>query len=491
MDREQYLDAIARIKQYIATGDTYQVNLTLKLLFDYCGEIDALYRTLRHNQRVAFSAWVRGFGRDVLSFSPELFFRAEPGRIRVRPMKGTAARGRTLQEDAAHGRALQNDVKTIAENVMIVDLLRNDLGRLLYGCSQGRVVPGELFTIEPYETLLQMTSTIDATFNEDQKTLSLARLIPALFPCGSVTGAPKIRTMEIIRELEQGPRGVYCGAIGFAGPKEIVFNVPIRTLVLEDGRGEMGIGSGIVHDSSPEKEWEECLLKGNFLTRPRKRFQLIETLLWQLKNGYWLLAEHLERLADSAAFFGYPCTSNGVRRLLEEAAASFDDKAMRVRLLLFDDGRISIEKSELAGNCGVEMNPTSNTPVAGKALLSPQRVDRRAVHLYHKTTNRRLYDEELKRVREKGYIESFFQNERGELTEGCISNLFLLQGETLFTPPVTCGLLNGTLRRHLLRTRPDRVQEKVLGRGDLQEAEGLFMGNSLRGLVRLELEVID
>ncbi|MFC1513281.1 aminodeoxychorismate synthase component I [Thermodesulfobacteriota bacterium] len=307
LQQADYLAAIARIKQYIEAGDTYQVNFTLKLLFDFAGSAEAFYQTLRRNQSVAHGAFLRSGDHRLLSFSPELFFRKCGDRCSVRPMKGTVRRGRSCAEDAANGEWLRNDIKNRSENVMIVDLLRNDLGRI---CRMGSVRTDSLFDVETYESLHQMTSTIHGRMRPE---IGLAQLFRALFPCGSVTGAPKIRTMEIIRELEVAPRGVYTGAIGYLAPDgDMVFSVPIRTVALDGGQGEMGIGSGVVYDSDPLGEWEECKLKGRFLTDPRPPFLLIETLLRQPGEGYWLLDLHLDRLAATAGFFGYPFSRSAV-----------------------------------------------------------------------------------------------------------------------------------------------------------------------------------
>ena len=336
--RQEYIRAIQAIQDYIQAGDTYQVNFTLHFDFRFQGSIAALYRALRRNQSVAYSAWIRHQGVDILSFSPELFFAADTKKVRVRPMKGTMSRGRTNAEDETRQHELRTDPKNKSENVMIVDLLRNDLGRLLYaddqekqGKTQGRVQPRSLFDVEIYESLLQMTSTIDGVLAQQKDSqnpkpvgtspLPFRRLIEALFPCGSVTGAPKIRTMEIIRELEQQPRGVYCGAIGYTGPDQSCFNVPIRTLELSKGQGRMGIGSGIVTDSVAEAEWEECLLKSHFLTKSKADFQLIETLLWHPENGYFLLEYHLERLQDSARYFHFCHDPEEIRGCLDKRAA--------------------------------------------------------------------------------------------------------------------------------------------------------------------------
>ena len=482
--RAEYLEAVVRIREYIRAGDTYQVNYTLKLLFDYAGSAASFYRMLRHNQSVAYAAWIRQGGREIMSFSPELFFRSREGRIRVRPMKGTMSRGRTLREDTERGAALQKDEKNRAENIMIVDLLRNDLARLIHENGGGRVKPVSLFDVERYETLLQMTSTVDAL--PDGKIPGLKACIKALFPCGSVTGAPKIHTMEIIRELENQARGVYTGAIGFAGPDEMAFNVPIRTLVLENGQGEMGIGSGIVHDSDPQEEWGECLLKARFLTRPRPEFQLIETLLWRPCKGYWLLEEHLERLESSAAYFLYSCDIEAVRERLLLESAGFA-APVRIRLLLYPNGSLQIRSAPCPEAMDIfSLHPAVNNPLP-QICISRQAMDAQSPFLFHKTTCRDIYTEELAAA--KGCFEVIFRNEQGAITEGSFTNIFIRShaNAPLLTPPLSCGLLNGTLRRYLLASRPDEVQEAVLMSEDILSAEDIYLGNSVRGLLRVEL----
>jgi para-aminobenzoate synthetase/4-amino-4-deoxychorismate lyase len=255
-------------------------------------------QTLIDSQPVQYSAFLHGENWQILSFSPELFFRLKDHRIVTRPMKGTARRGADLMEDENIAHWLQNDLKNRSENVMIVDLMRNDLGRI---CEYGSVRVDRLFAVEKYETLFQMTSEVSGTLRPGVRS---SDIFASLFPCGSVTGAPKHRTMEIIQELEGGPRGVYTGAIGFFSPaREAVFSVPIRTVVLENNRGAMGVGSGIVIDSRAEEEYRECLLKFEFLTRCEESFQLLESILWN--DGYSFLPLHLERMESSAAYFGF------------------------------------------------------------------------------------------------------------------------------------------------------------------------------------------
>lgn len=483
LSREDYTAAIAAIKAYIESGDTYQVNFTLKLLFDFDGSPEALYQTLRRNQSVSFGAYIRSGPRRLLSFSPELFFKKIGELCLVRPMKGTIQRGPYPTEDARLARFLQNDEKNRSENVMIVDLLRNDLGRI---CTQGTVAAQSLFDIETYETLHQMTSTIIGHLPRDTK---IGALFQALFPCGSVTGAPKIRTMEIIHELETGPRGVYTGAIGFVAPSgEAVFNVPIRTIELNGSKGEMGIGSGIIHDSDPEQEWRECLLKGRFLSHPPPVFNLIETLLWQPATGYWLLPEHLERLAASADYFRYRFDREELARELDRLAGDFAASPMRVRLTLAKNGRIGLAATPCPPPAVITM-PAQQAPQSGlpQVTFSSVTTDPSSPWLFHKTTLRDVYDTERQRALDAGFYEVLFVNNRGEATEGSITNIFILRQGTLLTPAMECGLLPGVFRRYLLEHGPLPVREAILTRPDIEKAEALFVGNSVRGLVQVRL----
>ena len=488
-NREEYLQAIGKILDYIGAGDTYQVNYTLKLLFDFSGSAEHLYRDLRRNQSVAYGAYIRRGEERILSFSPELFFRKRLDSVIVRPMKGTMKRGKTLVEDVKNRRFLAADIKNRSENVMIVDLLRNDLGRLMHFTDNGDVRVRSLFDVEVYETLLQMTSTVAAESTSLAR-VALSDFFKALFPCGSVTGAPKIRTMEIINELEKDRRGIYTGAIGYLAPGgEAMFNVPIRTVVLHGDHGEMGIGSGIVYDSDPEQEWRECLLKGRFLTRPVTEFQLIETLLHHPDRGFFLLEEHLRRLQDSASYFLFNCTPGLIRERLLEESRKFDRGGRRVRLTLAKDGAVVISSA----HCDVPSHLQLPEAPAGKRVevprisLSATRTEAQSSWLYHKTTQRDLYDREFAAAREKGLFDMIFCNTDGEVTEGCITNIILFKEGACWTPPVRCGLLAGVMRDHLLRDGERPLREKVLTIEDLRAADALFLCNSVRGVVQVQL----
>ncbi len=472
--RDDYLAAVARVQDYIAAGDVYQINFTFKYLFDLAGDPLSLYGELRRKQRVAHGAFIRAPDFDVLSLSPELFLSVSGGVALAKPMKGTAARGRTPHEDDEIRAWLKRDEKSRAENLMIVDLVRNDLSRV---AETGTVRVPELFSVETYPTVHQMTSSVTARLKPGT---GARELIQSLFPCGSVTGAPKVRAMEIIRELEPAGRGVYTGAVGSIAPDgDVAFNVAIRTAVIgRDGTGEMGIGSGIVFDSEPEAEFEECLLKARFLTEPYEPFRLIETLRWTRDEGYYLLDRHLARLAASAAHFGFRCDGANVRRALETRAAGFGGGVMRVRLLLDEDGESDVTATPI----------TLPAPDALlRYVISPRPVDSGDPFLYHKTTRRGLFDGERARLKaETGCDEVLFANAHGELTEGSTTNLFIERDGKLFTPPVACGLLDGTFRRSLFDDPDKQIEERALKPEDLETAERVFLGNSVRGLVRAQ-----
>ena len=481
-----YTRRIAAIHEFIRAGDVYQLNFTAPLRVQAPGSAAALYATLRARQPAEYGAFLHWQqDRRILSFSPELFFRIDhdrptPGygrRITARPMKGTAPRGRTTREDAAIAEWLQNDPKNRSENLMIVDLIRNDLGRV---ARFGTVHAEELFAVERLPTLWQMTSTVTAELRPDA---GFEQIFRALFPCGSITGAPKVRAMQLIGELEDGPRGVYTGAIGFFSPRQTVFNVAIRTLELEGEldaqRGTLGIGSGIVIDSDAASEYRECLLKAEFLTRPARlrpeQFQLIESLLWE--DGYPLLELHLDRLAGSAEYFDFACDREAVKAALENHAKRFADHAPRkVRLLLDSAGAVEIASEVL-------------TPphAAGRVRIAAERTDPADPMLFHKTTHRLLYAPAFEAALRDGYDDVLFLNNRGEVTEGAISNVFVEKAGRWFTPPVECGLLAGVYRRHLLATRPG-IEERVLHEDDLRTAGAIYIANAVRGLRRVELD---
>jgi para-aminobenzoate synthetase/4-amino-4-deoxychorismate lyase len=479
------------VLDYIEAGDTYQVNYTLKLLFDFFGSPEKFYADLRRNQSVSYGAYLRWSDQRIMSFSPELFFWKKGGDVTVRPMKGTVKRGKNIEEDSAHQKFLRSDVKNQSENVMIVDLLRNDLGHLMHHLPEGDVQVDSLFDVETYETLLQMTSTITGRSTpEALAEVSLQKFLETIFPCGSVTGAPKIRTMEIIDELEKDRRGVYTGAIGCLLPDdEAVFNVPIRTIVLNGNKGEMGIGSGIVHDSNPRQEWQECLLKGHFLTQPQKPFQLLETLLWDPQYGYFLLDRHMERLQRSAQYFLFHCDFEEIETVLKKKAQHFGTTTKRLRLILEKDGSFTFNTQDCTEPTLLSLpaEPCESLDKLPKISFSKRTAESSSSWFFHKTTNRGLYDSEYANALEQGLFEVIFLNEKGFVTEGCITNIFAYSDGVYFTPPIADGLLCGTMRQYLLEESRVQVLEKSLTVSDIESAEAIFLCNSVRGVVQVTL----
>jgi para-aminobenzoate synthetase/4-amino-4-deoxychorismate lyase len=453
---------VERVRQLIGDGDVYQVNLTFKLRSGG-GDPFATYLALREKARAGACAFLRFADEDVLSLSPEQFFAVDGRRITARPMKGTVARAPDVAGDERRRQELVADEKQRAENLMIVDLLRNDLARV---AETGSVRVNDLFTVETYPRFHTLTSGIEATLKEPA---SLGRLLPALFPCGSVTGAPKIRAMEIIREVEDEPRGVYCGAVGYAMRDRMAFNVAIRTLTLRD-RAEMGVGGGIVWDSEPASEYAECLLKARFLVDAQEPFRLIETMRWSAGAGFNLLERHLRRLGTSARYFGFLFDDGATRRALA-AAVSGADGLQRVRLTLGVRGDTQVEIAPLT-------LPEPDTEWRyGFAATAVNSGDWR---VHHKTTQRGFYEDALTAA--DGCDEVVFVNERGEVTEGSRTNVFVERDGVWLTPPLTCGLLDGCLRRELIENGPQRVVESVLRPDDL-EAGKVWFGNALRGLI--------
>tara|TARA_R110002020_G_scaffold255477_2_gene469211 strand:+ start:701 stop:2473 length:1773 start_codon:yes stop_codon:yes gene_type:complete len=459
----QYQSAFDQVKSLITAGHTYQVNLTFAADFRLEGDPLALYADLVRQQPVAHGALLNTGEHWILSRSPELFVARKGDGLSARPMKGTRRRGRSIAEDAQGRAGLAADPKNRAENLMITDLLRNDLGRI---AQIGSVAVTDLFTVETYRTLHTLTSGITATARPG---IGTAALLENLFPCGSITGAPKLRAMEIIQAAEAGPRGVYTGSIGHIAPNgDLAFNVAIRTAVIDaQGAGRIGIGGGIVADSTAEDEYREALLKMAFFTDPPDPVTLIETLLWTPDAGYALRQRHLDRLAASAAYFDLPCNLAAIGGLLDAQAFA---APMRVRLTLD------------AGGPALTAVPLPPNPAMFRFALADTRLDSQSLWLAHKTTNRGFYDAPRQRAQAAHSVdEVVFLNERGELTEGSITNLFVEQGGMLLTPPLACGLLPGTLRAELIAT--GRAEEQVLTLADLEAAGAVWLGNSVRGLL--------
>ncbi len=485
VSEKEFAAAIDRIHAYIEEGDTYQVNYTYRLRFDVYGNPLSLYRQLRQRQSVSYGALIAlPDGRMVLSLSPELFVRYAQGLLTANPIKGTAPASGDAEHDKQVAHALANDPKNRAENLMITDLLRNDLGRI---AQLGTVQVSQLFEVQRYDTILQMASTIQAQLRTD---VTLPEVIAALYPCGSITGAPKHRTMQIIAELEPEPRRLYTGAIGwFAAPAtghsigDFCLSVPIRTLLLEAERhgvraGELGVGAGIVYDSVAADEYAECALKAKFLTGMQGEFALFETM-FATTEGCRHLALHLQRLHTSAMYFGIACDEATLGAQLNTYCAALPTKTThRLRLTLSANG--------LADIISAPLTPLQ-TPV--KVLLSTQPTQADDIFLRHKTTVRHRYDQAWKAAEQQGAFDTLFFNQNGELTEGGRSNVFVKLDGHWYTPPLTAGVLPGVMRKVMLDDPTWNTTERMLTYADLRAADQIMVCNALRGTLEAVLVV--
>ena len=488
-----YVRKVEEIRDYIAAGDAYQVNFTFPMEADFSGDPVGLYRAICRGQgSAAFCAFIDFGDRAILSASPELFFAlGADGTLRTRPMKGTRRRGRGSVEDDHLRRQLRESAKDRAENVMIVDLLRNDLGRVAVA---GSIVVDSLYDVEAYDTVWQMTSTVTGRAREE---VGLYELFSALFPCGSVTGAPKVRATQIIEELEHSPRGIYTGTIGYVSAAEkidkrrlsgleAVFSVAIRTVTVDrdSRRAIASVGSAITWDSEASAEYEECRDKLRFLLASSlpdsavgaQEYELFETLLFEPETGYYLVDRHLKRLQASARYFDFSWDGALVREQLESLAVG-ERSTCRVRLRLARDGKVQSERAAIG-----------SLPEKLTAIVAQVRVDSEDPFLYHKTTRRHAQTAALARAREAGVDEVILCNERGELTECSIGNLVVQREGRRITPELACGLLPGTFREHLLEL--GQIEEGILLEADLREAESIYMINSVRRWVSLSVSGI-
>jgi para-aminobenzoate synthetase/4-amino-4-deoxychorismate lyase len=477
-----YTSAFDRLREAILAGDIYQANLTFPLAGSWRGDPVAIYAAIRPAAAAGYGGIVFDGSHWLLSFSPELFFSLKGRSAMVRPMKGTRPRGRNREEDRRLAEDLKTSAKDRAENLMIVDLMRNDLSRV---AEPGSVkVEGE-FTVETYPSVHQMVSTAHAVLRPDQGALDLIR---ALFPCGSVTGTPKIRAMELIAEAERDPRGAYCGAIGRIDPGGVngtgdaAFNVAIRTMRLcpegtGGGRAELAVGSAIVADSQALSEWRECLVKGGFVQQSIERgsaarFDLIETMAFTPDDGIPLLELHLERIKASAAEFGFSFDRHAIRNAIQ--ALCFDaSHPARLRLAASRSGAFSLELTDMP----------RKLPDPAVCALMRLPVDEGDWRLRHKTSDRGIYEAGLKAAREAGAQEAIFLRDDGLVTEGCFTNIFVEREGELLTPPASLGLLPGVLRRSLIdegRAREAEIRAEDLG-------NGFLIGNALRGLMPARL----
>ncbi len=469
--REEYNSAVEKIKNYIAAGDTYQVNYTLKGKFNFEGSIQSLFLNLLFNQSARYTAFINNGDETIISLSPELFFKTKNNTITTRPMKGTAKRGLRNSEDETQKYILTHNEKEKAENLMIVDLLRNDLGRV---SKYGTVRVKNLFDVEKYESLLQMVSTVKADLQDDT---DLTKIIKNIFPCGSITGAPKIKTMEIIKELEKEERGIYTGTIGLLNKNKTDFNVAIRTVVInkKNNKGEIGLGSGIVWDSEADGEYDEVLLKSRFVTSPTEYFEIFETMLIKEKKVVFL-DQHIERIKNAASFFlFYFDEIKTLNEIESQISLLNENEQYRYKLSLTKWGQLSHQ-----------IKKHDNFTGEVKVIVSANQTSSKSQFLYFKTTNRKLYESEHNKYTARGFFDVLFFNEKGELTEGAITNVFVKIGSELFTPPSKCGLLTGIYRDYFIDTHSD-IQRKVITLDDLYKADEIILTNSLRGEIKVDL----
>ncbi|AFH49441.1 4-amino-4-deoxychorismate lyase [Ignavibacterium album JCM 16511] len=468
--KTEYINSIRKIKKYIADGDTYQINYTVKGKFNFEGDIASFLSNLIFNQSAKYIAIINLAEEIIISISPELFFETNLRNIITKPMKGTITRGVSYQDDQMKKHELENSIKNQAENVMIVDLLRNDLGRI---CEFGSVQSTKLFEIEKYESLYQMISTVKGKL---KKSVKFSEIIKNIFPCGSVTGAPKIRTMEIIRELEKEERGIYTGAIGLMLGKNLVFNVAIRTIQFnrEMKNGTIGLGSGVVWDSKPDKEYNEVLLKSNFLIKPEPYFEIFETA--RVENGeVTFLNDHLQRMKQAADYFLFNYDEKKIVKKINNELKTLDTKKVyRLKIILGKTGKVELQIQEFTQKKSVI-----------KIILSKNKINSLNKFQYFKTTNRKLYDEEYNHYKAKGFFDVIYLNENENVSEGSITNIFIRKGNVIITPTLQCGILSGIYRKYFIRTHPE-TKEKRISLDDLLTADEIILTNSVRGVVKVD-----
>jgi para-aminobenzoate synthetase/4-amino-4-deoxychorismate lyase len=460
--KEGYLSAVSAVKEAIARGDTYQTNYSFRLTTAVTPEPVQLLSQMTRSQGGAYGCLIHTDEFAIVSASPELFFSKNGTSLVSRPMKGTSPRGRTLEEDRALAHELQSSLKNRAENIMIVDMTRNDLSRIAH---RGSVQWPSVCSIEKYPPMFQMTSEVTATTDA-----SLVDIFTALFPAASITGAPKAATMRIIAEQESTPRRIYTGAVGVIAPHNRAwFNVAIRTALIDYARGttEYGVGSGIVWDSSSADEYEECLAKSAAITRSPLECELFETILWEPSNGFFLVDEHLERMSRGAEYFGWHFKRGDALAKLQdvERELSAHDKPFRIRLFLSTEGSFKTDRT-----------PLQPLPTPYRLSLAQAPVSTSDRSLYRKTTDRRAYENAI--PHDPSAHDVILWNERGEITETKIANIALELDGTLYTPPVTSGLLDGCYRRTLVAR--GELTERVLMEDDLARATRIILFNSVR-----------
>jgi len=461
---EDYREKILEIKRQIALGNTYQINYTVR---QYASSVtDPWQLFLNVATDVSHAAYVECQDRAIISASPELFFQLDGDQLTCRPMKGTAPRGMTTESDLALREELQHSVKNRAENVMIADMIRNDLGRV---ADSGSVRAQTLFDIEKLRTVWQMTSTVSASTSEP-----VSEIFKAMFPCASITGAPKVASMAIIAGLEDTPRDIYTGAIGYFGPhRRARFSVAIRTALVDKKTNDAiyGVGGGIVWDSEPGEEYRECLNKARILSAPHvdpQEFELLETMLWTPEDGLFLLDKHLARLRSSATYFDFEFDPALIESALSKLVQGLAPHRHRVRLLLRRDGQVQIAEQLLDAEKSTQ---------AVTVVLARDPIDKNDPFIYHKTTHRDTYE---KALRIAGNVDDvLLWNEDGDITETTIANVMVSIGGELYTPPVDCGLLGGTYREHMLDT--GQIEERNINVSEIDSTTEITLVNSVRG----------
>jgi len=468
IDFKEYKLKIKIIRDLLKNGEVYQINYCFKEKFRAFGDLLNLFFNLVNLQKTKYSAFIKSRENYILSISPEMFFFIKGDEIIMKPMKGTLLKDGNIKKEKL------KDEKNKAENIMIVDLIRNDLGKI---CRINSIEVPEKFVIEDYGTLYQMTSTIKGKL----KTKKFSDIIKAIFPSGSVTGAPKRRAMQFISILEKEPRRVYTGSIGYFSKNRGLFNICIRTAVVDrkNNRAEMGIGSGVVYDSVASKEYRECLGKAKFLEKFAFDFKIFESILYEKGKGFFLLNEHLKRLKISCKKFRFKFNKSEVLKKLNSIKEKIkDENKYKIRIFIDANGNMNGDYEKIRD----EKEKTV------KLMLADEKVNSKNIFLYHKTTKRQFYDNWLKEAKQNGFDEVVFLNERGQITECATSNIFIEKNGIFFTPPVKCGLLNGTYRQHLLLSNPQKFREKILYKKDLLKAKEIFICNSVRAKRKAVIE---
>ena len=479
INQEEYEESCSKVLDFIYEGDIYQANYSFRCDAKLNCHPFEMFQKLENEHPVPYSIYVETDEWQIISQSPELFLEKRHQTISSKPMKGTLKRELTYEADEQNRQALSEDRKSQAENVMIVDLMRNDLSRI---CKLGSVKVPELFTSTRYHSLHQLTSTVVGELKDN---VGLVDILKATFPAGSITGAPKIRSMEIISELEKDGRRLYTGSAGIFLPGgDFILNVCIRTLLCQSEKALLGIGSGIVADSAKTLEWEECLLKSRFLNPKRRHTEVFETMLWNGHLHYF--EDHINRLQNSCEYFLIPFNRKEVMEKLNKTLFELNTKKLhRVRLAIKIDGSIELKIIPL------DFPGWKKEPL--KILISSEQTDSKSPYQYHKTDNRELYNSEFKKAQKAGYDEVIFFNENNELSEGAISNIFIQKDDKWFSPPISSGILNGTWRKNLIPAL--EAEEKTITMDDLKSAEDIIIGNSVKmrgqvGLIQLGNEIV-